>query len=595
MKDLPTSWDLTDIYADYDAFEDDVKRAEKLLDEVVKFRGTLDSAEGIKAYLESPVNLDVKVIREKAEKYSELLDLLNVTDPKALTAKALFNELDQKKTIATAFFETEIMEMPLEKRQEIISDERLAPYAYYLNKYTDKEYRILTEEALTAETLVNSAVKSQNTYYIFDGVELIRPAFTYPDGTESVLTDAEYQKIKYDPDYDRDFRNKMFSLRNSTRLPYSNTYASLLEGEMRKNIAKAKLRGFDTALDHALFENDIDPAFYQRIIDFAHSILPSINEYYKARAEFAGLDKLSIPDLDIPLSDYNPGNTTYEDAINLGRSALSAWGDEYLETFDRIITKPHIDVYPAHGKQLVDCEESFGNDTTPYIMYNFDDTVSYTSTIVHEAGHAVYAESSAKEQNIYNNAPKVFTHEVASTANELMFLKKMVADASSNDEKLYWLSREIDLFIAALLSQCKYSEFEDYCYKVLENGGSLNGDDLNRKWLELSRSYYGENVQVNDDFGIDWARIPHFYEDYYVYQYATSLTYAASVCNLVDKNGKAEVDNYIRFLKSGNTASPADLLRIANVDPMDDKTYEEAGALIKRLIEEYISALKTKQ
>ena len=146
-----------------------------------------------------------------------------------------------------------------------------------------------------------------------------------------------------------------------------------------------------------------------------------------------------------------------------------------------------------------------------------------------------------------------------------------------------------------LSTQCRYSEFEDYCYKVLENGGSLNGDDLNKKWLELTRLYFGDYVDVSENSGIGWAGIPHLYYNYYVYQYATSMTYAASICNLVDKNGQGEVNDYICFLKAGASASPADLLRIANVDPTDDKTYEEAGDLIKELIEEYISAINEKQ
>ncbi len=166
----------------------------------------------------------------------------------------------------------------------------------------------------------------------------------------------------------------------------------------------------------------------------------------------------------------------------------------------------------------------------------------------------------------------------------------MVENASSEEERLYWLDREIDLFITSIITQCRYSEFEDYCYKVLESGGSLNGDDLNDKWLELMRLYDGDNMKVGDDSAIGWARIPHLYSNYYVYQYATSITYAASICNLVDKNGQDEIDDYIRFLKAGTSVSPADSLRIANVDPLDDKTYEEAGALIKELIGEYIAS-----
>ena len=595
LTDLPTSWDLTDIYADYDAFENDMDRTDKLLDEVGEFRGTLGSAEGIRNYLESPINLHIDASMGKAKMYSEFLQALNATDPKAQKVNARLKELEQKIKIACAFYDTEIMEIPFEERQKIISDEQLAPYAYYLRKFTDENYRVPGEEAQKAEALMEPAVNSQTTRSIFDNVELIRPSFTYPDGTESVLTNAEYYRIIYNPDYDRDFRNEMYELRNSMRMPYSNTYASLLEGEMRKNIAKAKLRGFDTALDYALFENDIDPEVYQRIIEFAHSILPSFHDYYKTRAEFLGVDKLITPDLAFPATDYNPGEITYEDAVNLGRSAISVWGDEYLKTFDNIITKPHIDVYPADAKDSGAFEYLLGNETTPYVMYNFDGMTAYTSTIVHEMGHAVYSEFSAEEQNSYTSIPSIFTQEVASTANEIMLHKKMIDNASSNDEKLYWLGSEIDLFMNTLSTQCRYSEFEDYCYKVLENGGSLNGDDLNKKWLELTRLYFGDYVDVSENSGIGWAGIPHLYYNYYVYQYATSITYAASICNLVDKNGQGEVNDYICFLKAGASASPADLLRIANVDPTDDKTYEEAGDLIKELIEEYISAINEKQ
>lgn len=589
LTDLPTTWDLTDIYKDKAAFDADAKRAEELFSELEQFRGTLGSAEGIRNYLESPINLEIKAIMAKADMYSSFLNALNAADPEAQAVVARFYDLDQKKKIACAFFDTEVMEIPFEERVKIISDEQLAPYAYYLRKYTDENYKILSEEAQTAEALMETAVNGNHSFEIFDNVELIRPTFTYPDGTEGVLTDAESSRILQNPEYDRRFREEILTLRNSMRQPYRNTYASFLEGEMRKNISKARLRGFDTALDYALYDNDVDPAVYHRIIDFAHNLLPLIHEYYKARKELLGVDELKEIDLYVPASTYNPGEITYDDAVNLGRSAIGVWGDEYLETFDRIITSPHIDVYPSDAKNSGAFEYLLGNETTPYVLYNFNGMPSYASTIVHEMGHAVYSELSAKEQNTYNNFPSIFTQEVASTANEIMFNKKMVENASSNEEKLYWLEKEMELFIATIATQCKYSEFEDYCYKVLESGGSLNGDDLNKKWLELTKLYLGDEVKINDDVAIGWARIPHLYNNYYVYQYATSITYAASICNLVDKNGQDEVDDYIRFLKAGASVSPTDRLRIANVDPLDDKTYEAAEALIKELIEEYIA------
>ncbi len=591
LTNLPTTWDLTDIYKDKAAFDADMKHAEELINEVGQFRGTLGSAEGIKNYLESPINLDIDAILYKAEMYSEFLNAINAADPEAQAIVARFDDLFQKIEIARAFFDTEIMEIPFEERKKIISDEQLAPYAYYLHKYSDENYRILSEEAKTAETSMKAAVNGKKSYEIFDNVELIRPTFKYPDGTKGVLTDAESSRILQNPDYDRQFRIETLSLRNSMRQPYCNTYASFLEGEMKKNIAKARLRGFDTALDYALYDNDIDPAVYRRIIEFAHSLHPFISDYYEARKELLGVDELKEVDLFIPISTYNPGEITYEDAVNLGRSAVSVWGDEYLETFDRIITSPHIDVYPSDTKNPGAFEYLHGNKTTPYVLYNFNGMPSYTSTIVHEMGHAVYSEFSAENQNIYSNFPGIFTQEVASTANEVMFNKTMIGNASSDEEKLYWLEQEINLFINTVITQCKYSEFEDYCYKVLESGGSLNGDVLNKKWLELTKSYYGDNVEVDDDSAIGWARIPHLYNNYYVYQYSTSITYAASICNLVDKNGQDEIYDYIRFLKAGASVSPVDSLRIANVDPLDDKTYEEAGTLIKELIDEYTATV----
>ena len=281
--------------------------------------------------------------------------------------------------------------------------------------------------------------------------------------------------------------------------------------------------------------------------------------------------------------------------MNLGRKAISVWGDEYLEAFDKIITNPHIDVYPVRKKRSGAWEMLCGNETTPFLMFNFDGTETYTTTIVHEMGHAVYSELSAQNQNKYDNYPGVFTQEVTSTANQIMLSKYLIENAKSKDEKIYWLDNEIVLFLNSLLTQCRFSEFEDYCYKTIEAGGALNADEMARKWLEISKLYYGDAITIPDDAGIDWARVPHFYNGYYVYNYATSITYAASICDQVDKKGSEEVDAYIDFLKAGRTASPAELLSIAGVDPLDDATYESAAELITDLVDEFIETAESEQ
>lgn len=592
LKNLPTKWDLTDLYADKEAFEADMKRVEELLPEIEAERGTLNSAEGILNDMENPKLMEINDILHRAGMYSSFLDDLDATDSWAGTVRARYNEVFQKHLMAYAFYDPEIMELPLEKRKEIFSDKRLEPYAYSLKKFTDPEYVVLSEDVQKAVALLSPAVNSYDTHSIFDNVELRRPSFTYPDGTEGTLTDEEYSRIMESPQYDHEFRKEIYGLRNAMRQPYAHTYASLLEGAIRGNWAGAQMHGFDSTLSAALYDSDVDQQVYDKIIEFTHDMLPKVYEYYETKKDLLSQDEIMLCDLQQSVTDYSPKKISYEDAANIGRKGISVWGDEYLEVFDKIIESPHIDVYPTETKRSGAFEYLDGDVTTPYVLYNFNESESYISTLVHEMGHAVYSEFSAENQNKYNNTPGIFTQEVASTANEIMFHKYMIDNAKSKDEKLYWLDSEINLFLGTIMRQCLYSEFEDYCYKTIEKGGSLNADDMADKWMELQKLYYGDGMTLLEDSGIDWARIPHFYYDYYVYKYATSITYAASICEQVEEKGQGEIDAYISFLKAGKSASPADLLRIAGVDPLEDDTYESAGKLISELIDEYIETAR---
>lgn len=593
LTNLPTSWDLTELYEDEDAFEADMVRIEELLPEVEKLRGTLNSKEGILADIENPVFLEINAISCKAAMYSELLVSLDPTNSLARRVAARYDQVMQEFNIASAYEESEIMELSLKERQEIFSDSDLEPYAYSMRKYIDPDHVVLSEESTRVEAIMQSALNNVSTHDIFDYVELEKPEFTYPDGTKGKLTDTVYSNIMQSSEYDHEFRKEIYGLRNAMRQPYANTYASLLDGAMRANWAWAQIHGFDSSLEAALKSNDVEPEIYDRVIEFSHSLLPKIYEYYEARKEVLGLDEMMICDLSMPVSDYEPKKVSYEDAVNRGRSAITVWGDEYLEVFDGIITKPHIDVYPSDTKETGAYSDLYGNETTPFVLFNFDGSENYISTIVHEMGHAVYSELSAENQNVYNNCPTIFTQEVASTANELMLSKALIADSATEDEKLFWLDREIDLFLNTIMRQCLYSEFEDYCYKTIENGGRLDADEMADKWMELQKLYYGDSVTCVEDSGIDWARIPHLYYDYYVYKYACALTYAASVCSRVDEEGQDAIDDYIDFLKAGNSDSPSKLLCIAGVDPIDDAAYEDAAKLIGELIDEYIETTAT--
>ena len=589
LTDLPTRWDLTDLYADEEAFEADMKQAEELIVEIEKQSGTLDSVEGLLNYIEDPKyeELTKKVFR--GIMYTNLLRSLDASDPLAVRVSARCNEVSKKYQILDTLLDVELSKLPLEKRIELFSDERLAPYVFYMRRFTDPRHVFLSKQSEMIKVIMEGAVNNRDTYTIFSNVDLPIPTVTYPDGTKAKLTESEYARIVQNKEYDRDFRKETTLLFLKARTPYVNTYAALLEGEMRKNVADARIEGYDSALESALDKSAVDPKIYYREIEFVHDMLPKLHEYFKARKKLLGLDEMMGFDIYESVTDYSPRDVSYEEAVNTGRAAITVWGDEYLEKYDEIIQSPHIDVYPADNKQSGAFSIDGYNVTTPFVMFNFDGTESYIDSIDHEMGHAVYEDFSSENQNIYYNHPDIFTDEVASTANEIMFHKYMIKNAKTDEERIYWLDSEIQLFFQTLFRQCQLAEFEEYCYKTIENGGALSARGLNDKFLELMKVYYGDSMTVPDEAGNDWTRVHHFYYDHYVYKYATSITYAASICDKVEEKGQEEIDAYMEFLKAGSSADPVTLLSIAGVDPLDDATYDSAEELIGGLIDEFIA------
>ncbi|MCR5788957.1 MAG: hypothetical protein K6G83_03635 [Lachnospiraceae bacterium] len=588
LSDLPTEWDLTELFADEAAFDADMDYLAEHASDLEAYRGTLNNADAILAITEDENILKLDDIYYRGTMYSAFLSSLDASDPWAKHVAARVQDGSMKYTMSSAFVTPEIMALPLEEREKIFSDERLAPYAYYYRRYTDPDWVTLSEETTQAEALLGTAAdQSYNAYFVFDNVENKRPEITYPDGTVGTLTDEAYSQIMDSNEYDHDFRKEANLLRAAIRKPYENTYAELLAGEMKRNWAEAQIHGYDSTLAYFTDMNDVDPEIFYQIIDFAHSILPKFHAYYALRKERLGLEEIGTYDLTLPLNDYSVPLASYEDCVNLGREAIKSWGDEYLDTFDRIMTSGHIDAYPSDTKEGGAYEWLLGNKTLPYVMYNYDGTLGYVNTIVHEMGHAIYSEFSRENQNIYNCCPGIFTQEVASTTNELVLYKQLVENAADQEEREYWLDKEIELYANTLLFQCMLAEFEDYCYKTLEAGEALSPAAMNEKYVQLLETYFGDAVDILPEQGIDWARIPHFYKGYYVYQYATSLTFATAICEKVSED-ESEKEAYLNFLKAGCSAAPADLLKIACVDPADPATYESAKAYVEDLVDQLL-------
>ncbi|MCR4658410.1 MAG: hypothetical protein K5770_19600 [Lachnospiraceae bacterium] len=585
---LPVKWDLTELYADEDAFNADMDYLSEHASYMEKYRGTLDNAEAVLALTEDEEILKLKSIHNRAEMYTEFLRSLDASDPWAKQAMARFEDAGSAFKMAEAFIEPEIMALPLSEREKIFSDERLKPYAYHYHIYVDPDRVPLSEELKRAETLYDQAAdQAMNAYLVFDTVENKVPEITYPDGTTGALTDAAYSNIVNSSEYDHAFRREANMLRGTRREPYLNTYAELLAGEMKRNWAEAQIHGYDSTLEYIADKDDVDPQLFYQIIEFSHSLLPEFHEYLAAKKELLGLEEMGSYDIYVPFNDYEAPEMSYEDCVKLGREAVKFWGDEYLGQFDRIITSGHVDVYPSDTKEAGAYMELCGNETLPFVMFNFDGNMNYTSTIVHEMGHAVYGAFSEENQNFYSNSPGIFNHEVASTANELIFNKYLIDNASDEKEKKYWIANEITLFFNNVIWACVLAEFEDYCYKTIESGNGLSADVMNEKFYELLKNMYGEDLLVEPYLGGDWARMPHLYYGYYLYKYANSLTFATAICNKALEDDETK-EAYLEYLKAGSSAAPGELLKIAGVDPSDPATFEEARAYFENLVDQFI-------
>jgi oligoendopeptidase F len=261
-------------------------------------------------------------------------------------------------------------------------------------------------------------------------------------------------------------------------------------------------------------------------------------------------------------------------------------GEDYIDTFKAIISSGHVDVYPAAAKTtgafMAPCDVGY-----PWVLFNYNGYSGDVSTIAHEMGHAMYELLADENQPKQYHFPTLFTHEVASTTNELLYCHYKMSHAANDDERLYYLQNALDLFTETFFTQVMYSEFEDELYRTIEAGGALDGEALSDRYLELLNAYRGDSIVSFPENKYLWAEIPHFYEPYYVYIYATSITYATSIVQGILGGREGAVEDYLSFLKAGRSADPQTLLSIAGVDPLKEETYRAAMDYFKGLVDEY--------
>lgn len=582
----PTEWDLTRLFADADAWEASYAECMDLVGEFALLRGTLDTPEGYLAFFD--LDDQLTMILNPLSAYAYFRYSLNPGDPEAMDMLGRIDMLYVTLMQSLAFFDEEVDALSMERREDIFADERLALYAYTLSGYLEEDFDPLPEEVVTALSYLSPATSQFTTIYnAFSTLELPKIAVTLSDGTEMEIGEQEYMQFVYS-DADREDKALMNDAFVKQYEPYKNTFAAILQGYVSTAWGSAQISDYDSVLEMQLDVDDIDPAVYDMLITAAYDNAHLYTRYLTIMKEGLGLDVMYPFDTAQYLSDFEPESLSYDVMVDEVREVLSVLGDEYIAAYDAMVTGGFIDVYPTETKLSGAYSFGVGGVTPSFIMLNNYGVPGETSTLAHEMGHALYEYFTQQNQPTAYWYISIFTHEVASTTNELLYYLYKMDNAQSDDERLYYLEECLATFGGTFFIQALYSEFEDRMYKTVEAGGVLDAQVLSDTWASLYSHYRGDAIATFDGFQSQWAGIPHFLgTSYYVYQYATSICYAAAIVSAIREGDEAAVESYLDFLKAGASDAPVTLLQNAGVDPLDQATYDRAIAFVTELIDEY--------
>ena len=593
LESLPVEWDLDSIYTSTDEWMADYDTVMEMLEQYDSFKGTLNTAENIYNYFQFGYLTELTEIQSKLYMYAYLGYYLNPTDTTFSGLISLLNNMEVQESLLISFAEPEIFELSLEEREEIFSDPIFDGMEYWLKTYTDPQYTPLSEEGNTVASIMSLGYGyASQLFDILYEVEVPDPVITMPDGSQEYLTDELYSEIIYSFEYDDEFKAEANQLILTKTIPYIYTFTTLLENNAQEAYAAALLNNYETTREYALDAYDVDPEIYDMLIEAAHEGASDYQRYLKLHAEALGLTEQHPYEMGTYVSYFYPGELTYDEAVAEVVDALSILGDEYIDTFMEIISSGHVDVYPSETKSSGAFETQLSNDYLPWLLFNYMGYSDDVSTIAHEMGHAVYDTFATRNQPMYYSSPTIFTQEVASTTNELLYYTYKMNNAADDEEKLYYLENMLSMFSGTFFTQMWFAEFEDYMYQVVEAGYGLDPEDLGDVWMELTDLYRGDAIIAYPDYRYYWSTIPHLYYVYYVYQYAADVAYAASIAERISQGEEGAVDDYLNFLKLGASASPAELLSVAGIDPLSEETYQYALDYFSNLVDEYERLIK---
>ncbi|HBG0299960.1 oligoendopeptidase F [Clostridioides difficile] len=574
-------WKIDKMYSSKEEIEKDISKVKNLIQEVKEYKGKLsENKENLYKVLNISENASRIVQNLYVYTHMKQHEDTRINDNQGRATKTEMLSTDLG--VATSYIVPEILAIEENKLSEYLKDEKLSFYTKYIKDILRDKPHTLSEreEEILAATSELSTIP-ENVYDMLAYADMEFPEIEDEEGNKVKLSHSNYSL--FIKSKNSRVRKDAFEGEISTYEKYKNTFASTLYGGIKSEIFYAKTRKYNSAIEASLFSDDVSLDVYNNLISAIDKSIPNLNKYVELKKKFLGLNEIHMYDLYVPLTDKFDMDIPYDKAQDIILEALKPLGEEYLKVIKSAFDEGWIDVYDNEGKK--GGAYSWGSyDSHPYILMSYKNDLNSLFTLIHELGHSVHSHYSRTSQPFLYSDYKIFVAEVASTLNELLLINYLLENSKSKDETIYLLNYYLEQFRTTVHRQTMFAEFEKIVHQRVESGEPLTADEFTNIYYKLNEKYYGKSAIVDKQIGIEWARIPHFYSNFYVYKYATGFSAASALSQQILSEGSTAVDRYINFLKSGGSEYPLEQLKSAGVDMTKKESIEEALNVFAELV-----------
>lgn len=575
-------WRIDKIYETPAKWNEELNNLKEEAPKLKDFEGKLGNKEDLKAFL----LLNEKLSRKlgKLYVYAHMRSHEDTSNPEM---QSLVNKIDPYSaefSSYTAYFVPEILSLKEGTIENFINEDKdLEQYKIYFEMILNEKPHILSKEVESVLASVSDCLGApESIYSMLTNSDMTFGEILDESGRKVELSEGNYNS--FIKSKDRKVREDAFKLLFGTYKKYENTLATSLSSSIKNFVFESKTRKYNSSLEASLKPNNIPVEVYYNALKTVDENMDALHRYVRIKKKLLNLDEIHMYDLYVPVIECKKEHLEYKDAISLVEEGLKPLGKEYLGIFNKGISEGWIDVYENKGKRSG--AYSWGSyDTMPYVLLNYNYELNDASTLAHEMGHSIHSYYTRKTQPYIYGDYSLFCAEVASTTNEILLIHHLIEKETDKNKKLYLINQELEQIRTTVFRQLMFAEFELKTHEAIENGESLTSEVLCKMWKDLNIKYFGEDMNVDEEIAIEWARIPHFYSDFYVYQYATGYAAASSFANSILSKGEEAVEKYKGFLKAGGSMYPIDTLKMAGVDMTTAKPLKDTFNRFNELLD----------